>query len=233
MPNQYRLANACFIVAGALSLAKITQLATRSPDPTHSRLLFAAIGYAVVGLITVSLVRGVNSYARHQSAARLSVNSAAHQPIDAKLATPSTDTATVPTTSTSAPEDNERLPGSRSHPLRINPRDFTELYDTNAVLTYLKADKLVEPYIGKWILVRGTVVQVTDPDKDKVGPRDRVQVLLRAGRSRTVVSLIFSKPRQRDAAALFVKGQSLSAKCQISSAGAERLMTEQCEMVDD
>src|SRR6478672_4814816 len=141
MPEQYRLANACFIIAGLLALAKITLVATSAPDPTHSRLLFAILGYAVVGALTVSLVRGVNNSAERQRLARLAA-AVTNKRVLVTLPQAQNTVPSEPRTAT-AQDDSERVPGSRAHPLKTKPSVFTKLYETH---TDLQADLLFKPY---------------------------------------------------------------------------------------
>jgi hypothetical protein len=229
VPEQYRLANTCFIVAGLLALAKITHLAISTPDPTHSRLLFAAIGYAVVGMLTVALVRGVNGYAERQRQARIAAvvtkHVSARQP---QLSTTPTAAPNEHRTAT-AQDISERAPGSRTHPLKIKPSVLTKLYETH---TQLQADMLFKPYIGQWILISGKVGEVVN-NVGMDGHRESVQVLLSVGHELTTVSLNFSAPAQRDAAALFNKGDPITATCRIHSAARFGVMTEQCEIAND
>jgi hypothetical protein len=223
MPDQFRLAKACFILAGLLCLAKITHLATSTPDRTHTRLIFAVAGYALVGLLTITLVRGVNSYAARQSAAPPRGAAATETVANTSTSTQSgaQERDAKGSTTTSAPDDTERVPGSHSNPLRLEPRVLSKLYDDH---TILKADLLFSQYKGKWILISGKVGDVVGYDR-------YVQVLLAYDYYRPTVSMSFERETQRGAVALLNRGDKITAVCRIKQAQSHGLFVEQCELL--
>jgi hypothetical protein len=218
--DQYAAANVCFILTALLVLAKVFYLAITAADPWWHRLLFAFLlgGIVVVGI--VGTVRGVNAYATKKHARE---KSSASEASATPHSTPATRTKTNAPTTSMVSVDNG--PGSRLHPLTLDPSIFTGFYKHH---TTLKAAALYNPYFGKWIIIRGRVMDVWPRDND-----GSTGVKLSAGHYKTTVGLRFSKREQSDAVALLDRGDKLAATCRLSYVFNSGLTADQCEIVND
>lgn len=126
-----------------------------------------------------------------------------------------------------AVDDETSALGSPKTPLFISPDDLTRFY-ANPEFTQFQSDALLAPYLGKWLVVSGTVGDIS------ASKREEPTVYLNLKNSRTrFVALNFRGSEQASAVFLLSKGNRIKAIGAITAATTDFIILDHCELLSE
>jgi hypothetical protein len=205
-PPSFRIASGAFYLSAVLLIGAIMFTGHEIDAPFSHRaaivvsLMFGSLCLLVVGLMWVGVRE--SEYTRAETHPPPSTTSAqsANLPTGQPSQRPSPPaTVTAPPSSSSSSERTDSPatgPGSHDEPLPITLANLAEPFDEH---TDIEADALVHRYIGKWMVVEGTVINIRKDDRT-----GEISVSLMVERDRglrmAVATMAFSDKYQEEAA---------------------------------
>lgn len=225
--DEFWIARGCFLIAAIIGLGRITLWALTTSRDIGIRVVVGIVAWGLIAAFAIEAVRYVNR--KHARWNQGQVESQRPLPPQPRPSVGSTDVAaTESSPGASSPSTSQatatQKTGEAEKQIMVSV-PIGQLIDSVADHTMAEADRLMAPYIGKWIRVSGLVDDVTEEAAYWL-------VFIQLPESHRLVALSFNTQTSMNQVSVLRKGEQLNVLGKIkkiSSVGTPTLSN--CEIV--